>query len=476
VAVALPAAALLLSPHAAGAAEPRFKDLMGLNVMAGANAWSQAYDPNLYAPVTNWIRDYHPLSWDLGNNSANAATVNFRRSANNADWDKVYTQWKDGAFKINLCVQFDNFAPSSWSNMSGDAYTYGYRLATFAKTAYDGGQLVDSIQIGNEPGNEHHYTDAQYTTIFRNMAAGIRAADPTIKIATAALTTGTNNNYLRNVAVLNGVDQSLYDIIDTHSYAHKTGYPTWEPSHPEDASLNYLKSVQNLINWRNQNAPGKQLTVSEFGYDSSTKPNNTTGTFKDFIDVTDRQQAQYITRSYLEFARMDVDQAHVFYYNDSDEPTLFAGSGLTRNYVPKPSYHAVSHLMETLGDYKFDEVKKSVANDVYVYEFMHSDDPNQLIWAVWSPTGTDRNVLMTLGDLPGTPDWAELMPETAGGATQVSYTMLGSNQMQMMVGESPTYVYFDITPTAVPEPTFAGLLGIASLAMLRRRAGRTRHE
>ncbi len=55
-----------------------------------------------------------------------------------------------------------------------------------------------------------------------------------------------------------------------------------------------------------------------------------------------------------------------------------------------PAFHAVDHLFKTLGDYRFRRVVEEKPGNVFVYEYIHGDDPNRLIWAVWSPTGSGK--------------------------------------------------------------------------------------
>ena len=45
------------------------------------------------------------------------------------------------------------------------------------------------------------------------------------------------------------------------------------------------------------------------------------------------------------FERARSGRAYLYWFNDADQASLHASSGLTRNYGPKPSFDAVAHLL-----------------------------------------------------------------------------------------------------------------------------------
>ena len=53
-----------------------------------------------------------------------------------------------------------------------------------------------------------------------------------------------------------------YDVLTIHTYAMAAGWPTWRRSYPEDSKIEFLKSVESLIAWRNANAKGKEVWVT----------------------------------------------------------------------------------------------------------------------------------------------------------------------------------------------------------------------
>ncbi len=236
--------------------------------------------------------------------------------------------------------------------------------------------------------------------------------------------------------------ESLYDVLNVHAYPELEPYPTWRRSFPEDSRLKFLKEIQDVIAWRNANAPGKQVWLTEFGWDATTKPQATEGDFKQWVGVTDAQQAQYIVRAFLVLSEMDLDRAYLFWFNDDDKPSIHGSSGLTRNYQPKPSFYAVAHLLATLGDYRFMRtvVKKP---ELYVYQFEHGTDAGKRVWVIWSPTGQGR-VSQTVLHVP--PDYkvtrAERMPLKGGPPEAVKWNGGGPDQaVGVEAGESPVYLW-----------------------------------
>ncbi|HVK05284.1 MAG TPA: hypothetical protein VM490_17530 [Armatimonadaceae bacterium] len=409
-----------------------------LREFVGLNTHTTQFRPELYKPVTRLLRDYHNLKWDVGNDTS--AATRFPMSENGVNWQELYGGWRKAGYGINVCVQFSGIKPTDWKDVPKDAYRYGESFARFFGPS--GKDLAEAAEIGNEPGD---YPDPVYRTLFENMAKGMRAGDPKLKIATCATFAKESGKYHKSLSTVKGLEH-LYDVINLHSYAQAEGYPTWRRSFPEDPKLEFLKDVEEVIAWRDANAPGKEVWLTEFGWDSTTKPNLTTGDFVKWEGVTDAQQAQYIVRAFLGFTAMDLDRAYLYWFNDGDKPTVHASSGLTRDYQPKPSFHAVAHLLGSLGEYRFARAVDRQPGKVYAFEFRKGSDPADRVWAVWSPTGSGRKETVTLTGLPGKVTKAERMPLAAGPAEKVALVDGkdggGANgEARLEITESPTYLW-----------------------------------
>lgn len=380
------AAGLAVTASAAGPA-PLFREFMGVN------GHTVQFRPELYAHAVRQVRDYHPMDWDTGENPA-TPTV-FPLAKNGVDWNAVYGSWQRAGFTTDVCLMFDMLKQGTWGDTTTVARAYGEAFArAFGPSSAT--PLVASAEIGNEPGK---HDDAHYRAVFTGMARGLRAGDPRLTVLPCALTTSTSGEYARSVSCLEGLGD-LYDALNMHDYAQAEPWPTWRRSYPEDPKIPYLQEVRDMLAWRDTHAPGKPLWITEFGWDCSTKKMPPGNEESKWVGVTDLQQAQYLVRSFMVFARMGVGKAFIFFFNDEDKPGLHAGAGLTRNWVPKPSYYAVGHLLRTLGNYRFDRIVEEVPGKVYAYRFVHADGPARAVVAIWSPTGAGRRGVYDL-DLEG---------------------------------------------------------------------------
>ena len=273
----------------------------------------------------------------------------------------------------------------------------------------------------------------------------MRRGDPKLLISTCAVYARPSGPYHKNIAILKGLE-SLYDIVNVHSYAEAEGYPTWRRSFPEDPKLEFLPKIREVISWRNQNAPGKPIWLTEFGWDSTTKPQATEGTFKKWVGVTDLQQAEYLVRAFLIFSTLDLDRAYIFWFNDEDVASVHASSGLTRHYQPKPSFHAVAHLFATLGEYRFERVITEKPGELSVIAFRHGTKPDRSIWAAWSPTGTGRKGTKRIEIPAGRLERAERMPISSGAPEAVRWTKRGPEEIELDISESPVYLSLRSVP------------------------------
>ena len=425
--ILLVAATLTVHAAAAEKARPLMREFMGLNVH------TVQFKPELYAPVTQLVRDYHGLDWDTGDKPGNPTV--FAKAQNGVDWGQMYGSWRKAGYRINACIIFDNVDPKKWQDIPREAAQYG---SAFAKAFGPSGAqpVVEALEIGNEPGL---YDDATYRSIFEHMARGVREADPKLRIATCAANLGPSGRYSKSVDLLKGLE-SLYDIVNIHIYADLEPWPTFKKTYPEDPKTEFLSAVKHVLKWRADNASDKHLWVTEFGWDASTQKPKPSGDFAKWIGSSETQQAQWIVRGYLLFAALGVDRAYLYWFNDDDTPQMHGSSGLTRNYQPKPSFHAVAWLQRSLGDYRFARVIREDAEGSYVYEFEHGSDSSKKVWAVWKPLGPEAATRLPVEDLRVVK--AERMPLSAD-APESSTPALKDGSVEIPASEAPLFVWLE---------------------------------
>ncbi len=433
IAMLMPALMVAQEQESAAKLKPLLRNFIGIN------GHTVLFKPELYSQTSRLVRDYHPLDWDTGADSD--YKLDFPWARNRVNWETVYGSWQRAGYTTDACIMFESLAPDRWKDKAKDSYRYGQQ---FAKSLGPSSNLplVQAVEIGNEPGK---FSDEDYRTIFENMAKGFKETDPKLQVATCNVNVGASGDYHKSVDCVAGLED-LYDVLNIHTYAMLEQWPTWRRSFPEDPQLEtFTGDVKRLIQWRDQQAPGKEIWITEFGWDSSTKKPAAEGDFAKWIGNSDLEQAQWLVRSIFLFATFDVDRAYIYFFNDEDQPQLHGSSGLTRNFEPKPSFYAVAHLYRTLGDYRFSRIVHQQTGDACVYEFAHSTDPTKRVWAAWSPTGVQRQSKLKL-PLNGW-QWqkAEAMPLSKADAT-VPEVRVSGNELQLEISESPVYLFMSRQP------------------------------
>jgi hypothetical protein len=272
----------------------------------GINGHTVNFRPELYGQVCRLVRDYHPMEWDTG------PDTNYRRdfpfARNRVSWEQVYGSWKTSGFRTDACLMFEIHKPDAWNDLAVDTHRCGKIFAeNFGPTSKLA--LVESVEIGNDLGK---YSDKDYRIVFENMAKGAREGDPKLKIATCNVNVGKSGDYHKSVDCVQGLE-SLYDVLNVHSCAILEEWPTWKRSYPEDATLpKFMRDIDELVTWRDQHAVVKEIWVTEFGWDSSTKSPPPDGDFAKWQGNTDEQQAQWLVRTFLLLATREVDRAYLY--------------------------------------------------------------------------------------------------------------------------------------------------------------------
>jgi len=406
--------------------KPLFRDFMGLN------GHTVQFRPQLYQPVASLVRDYHPMEWDVGKDSDFVPKFPFAR--NGVDWSRVYGSWRNEGWQTDVSLMFETVPRERWKDLAADSRAYAERFAhAFGPSGTNA--LVSSVEIGNEPGK---FSDADYRAVFENMARGFKAGDNRLRVVTCALAVGKSHDYAKSVECIAGLE-ALYDVLNVHSYAQLEGWPGWKRSHPEDSRLkDYLPDIRHLCDWRDQHAPEKEVWITEFGYDAASHPPTPGTEWSKWVGVTDEQQAQWVVRSWLLFAKLPVQRGYLYFFNDDDTPQLHGASGLTRHFQPKPAFYAAAHLRSALGDYRFARALIERPGDAFLYEFSHGSDSRRRVWTAWSPTGSGRKGALDLPSLNATIERAERMPLRKDEPVAVP---LPGDARQIPLSEDPIYLF-----------------------------------
>jgi len=391
---------------------PLFRDFVGLC------GHTVNFKPELYQPVCRVVRDYHPIKWDLGKDTSVMPEWPFAK--NRVSWERVYRSWHEKGLSISVCLQFDDMKAADWKDIERDARAYA---KGFAENFGPGGKypFVSCVEIGNEPG---HIDDETYLRIFKAMAAGLREGNPKLKIATCNAEAGGSDRYWKGADIFKP-HLPMIDVLRIHRYAIKDGWPTWRRSYPEDSAVPYLSKIQDMIRWRDEHAKGREMWVSEFGWDCSTQKPDPKGDMAKFISCTDEEQAMWLVRSYFLFAEMGIDKAFIFFFNDEDKPAFHACSGITRNYEPKPSYHAIAWMLKHLADYRFVRAIVKSEQDGYLFEFAPEKLDSPKILAAWHATREGVSLPLKLSGAVITR--SEQMPLSSGPASDSGIKFTGTS-------------------------------------------------
>jgi hypothetical protein len=332
-------AALACLPLLAFAAPPpvALKDFLGIC------GHTVQFKPERYEGVVSVVRDYHPVEWDLAADTATPAPLPFAK--NKVNWDHIYGSWKKAGMRVHASLMIESIPSGKWKNLEADSRAYGKAFAQMAGPS--GRDWLEAVEIGNEPGA---YSDADYARAFDAMSRGLRDGDPKLKIATCNVTAGKSTNYDKPIELFRPFLDRV-DIFTVHTYAQTDGWPTWHRTFPEDPATPYLRDVRAVVAWRDTHAKGKPVWVTEFGWDCPTSIAGRKGDFNKWEgNVTDAAQAAYLLRSIPLFLNEGVERAHIYFFDDKDEPQMHGASGILRNGQPKPSWYAIRQMQSLLGD------------------------------------------------------------------------------------------------------------------------------
>ncbi|MEX0884745.1 MAG: T9SS type A sorting domain-containing protein, partial [Cyclobacteriaceae bacterium] len=168
--------------------------------------------------------------------------------------------------------------------------------------------------------------------------------------------------------------------------------------HPEHPASE-MKALFAGLRFRDHNMPGKEVHVTEWGWDASSE--NETASNSEA--VSGLSQAVYALRGLLWLSRMGVDRAHWYFYanvdvENSDPQRNYDRSGLTEslnfNFQEKRSFIAAEALQNKMATLRFQEVLKE-DEDAYIYLLRNEQGEDSHLVA-WRPVTGDDSVSVNL--------------------------------------------------------------------------------
>ncbi|PKP53346.1 MAG: hypothetical protein CVT92_04870 [Bacteroidetes bacterium HGW-Bacteroidetes-1] len=412
-----------------------------MNVFMGVNGFIN--DPISRFQCIGSIREYHNWGWDEGNLDTTYPGYPNNQYAWNPSWvsgpgwgfnfDEFYTEIKNHTLSANPALQgsapyitdfndsLTQHKPLSQGENAEDPFSYiehaDYMFqfaARYGHTAVDasllklkpdqealsGLGLLYYLENWNEPDKWWFTRGGYFSPIeFATMCSadydghegalginnGMKNADPHIKMVMGGLAT-LNLEYVRSMKIwsdYNRQNSFPADVLNFHHYSENGLHGI----SPEEDSLKY--KLKKIVDYRDQYLPGKEIWLSEFGYD--TNPESVQASRP--IDTTDgfEVQGQWILRSYLEAVASGIDRAHVFMLRDvnAPDPNKYNSSGLTGEiwygHQPKKSWYYVYTMKNQLSNMTFQQEIPSGDPQVNVYQF-RSENSDTLVYAVWCTT------------------------------------------------------------------------------------------
>jgi serine/threonine-protein kinase ATR len=277
-----------------------------------------------------------------------------------------------------------------------------------------------------------------YSDLLLGLARGVKAADPSMRVLPAVF---ANDDVPARV---NETHLEYLDGFNVHAYSYMQTTRGRTGVHPEH-NMSTLNEVDWMLRFRDANAPGLPVYLTEWGWDSDGggedcgPPPERAGDAPFPECVSERAQALYAVRGALVLARKGLSRLTWYFYGNFQVTAtvwdktkgLFARSGLVSSqaagFQSKLALHALEVFVSTLGHTHFMGV---VREDAEAFVYLLGDGNATVTHVVaWRPVdGEDGNITSVEFSLNATPvkawqlgqgSYAEAaLPLTAGAVWQ----------------------------------------------------------
>lgn len=461
----------------------------------GANAFID--DPMDALKGLGNVREYHNLSFTTDDSFRNY----YSKSVNGYwNFDDYYAKLKAGNVSTVPCLQLnlngmtsrpggyadrndkpvdvdeDTLDPASYSEHANILYNYAARygananidLSTLSlapnETPLTGLNLLTTAENWNEQDKTWNGGAAYFSPYeFAAMCsadydghegtipnAGVKTADPKFKLAMGGLCGAERVpeylSLMKQWFDYNRADGKFaVDVINYHNYIT-------DAYAPERSS--FRQNLLNILNWVDENAPGREVWLSEFDVKADDK--EIEGVDNHDNAAYAKARAERLLRAYLvgmgtrTAKGTGLTSMSMFMLRD-EWSGVYYNSGLTTGkgeWKKKDSWYYVSAMTKALANADFDCVVEE-SGSVYVYRFTVRDS-GDVIYAVWSPTA-DGSAIPDYALNVGAANHVSMITPTYGVAEgEKTALTLTDGAVTLPVTETPVFVCVSGAPERYP--------------------------
>jgi hypothetical protein len=342
---------------------PLMHDFIGIN--------SFVTEPTARQIAAGSIREYHDFVWDegAGDPCFPKALNKFAPDYSGFNSDEFYNRTAKSGINIHVVVQGRpscQFAantstshwkvvnsnsligtpateqPSSYTQIGAHLFQYAAR---YGRTAVPAAELtlgsdqskrsglgwVEGLEVGNEvngawagrqafmsPVEQAAMMSAAYDGHGKTLPAGvgIKNADSTMLAVMGGLS-GAGRTALTIVEMMRlwfakyrADGKFAADVLNFHFYCNDDQVSKGDS--PEECQFEEV--MQNLTQWRDEKAPGLQVWLTEFGYDTNMHSPNLAPAYGEYD--AEQVQGMWLLRSYMYMVLARIDRAHMFMLAD----------------------------------------------------------------------------------------------------------------------------------------------------------------
>jgi len=279
--------------------------------------------------------------------------------------------------------------------------------------------------------------------------AGIKQADPSTMLVLTGIP-ALSVHYLKAIRLWSCAfrkDSFPADVIGLYRFCNTDNGKGGQSLHGISPEADNLKArLQELVRWRNRELPGKEIWLTEFGWDTrDDSPCSATGhtRYPEEAGILELQ-ALWLVRAYLAGSAAGLERMFMPRLKDGTGSDPLSSSGMLDIHGnPKKSWYYVSALGNVLKGMYFSREIMSGDPDVWIYQYMNPDSSRSVL-VMWCPTSDGTEVKNYKLSLEGSPDrvsMVELMDGFENGL--VRDIQLTHGTLMVHVTEKPVFLVMD---------------------------------